>query len=411
MNRRRFLSALGASGLAAAFLPSALRAQDAYEGPLLLTIDALGGWDVTNFCDPKGGEINRAYNTGDIGTVGPFQYAPLYKNAEFFQQLQSELLLINGIDMRTAGHFEARRYMWSGNQADNGSPCLAALFAARHLDGLNVPAAFTSTGGFSRTGGLVPLTRLGNPTILSSIVLHERERGIENQGRYVEDFALDAIREAAAGRHMDAPTNELPRFRQQRSSLFAAQSSSQLLRRYRDYYPETTGEESTWQGQAANALATFKAGISASARIVISDFDTHARHEEVSPRLMEGLTETVRYAYNLAADLDLLDRLTIVVSSEFSRTPEYGTNGGKDHWPTNSMLLIGPGIEGNRVIGATDDGHRPYNVNLETLALDEGGSRLYPGHIMASLHAHLGLSDFARDVGFGLRSPSIPLFE
>ncbi|MFT5358441.1 MAG: hypothetical protein ACI9KE_005679 [Polyangiales bacterium] len=410
MDRRKFLKVLGAGGLAATLLPSSVRAEP-YEGPLLLTINALGGWDVTNLCDPKGGAINQAYETGDIGTAGRINYAPIYKNREFFDRFHSEMTLINGIDMRTAGHFEAARFMWSGNQADNGSPSLAALFAARHLEGFNVPAAFTSTGGFSRTANLVPLTRLANPGMLPSIVHSEHERGITNQSRYAEDFALDAIRDTLDARHAAASANELPRFRSQRSELHAAQASTDLLKRYAEFYPETNGEETTWQSQAATALAAMKAGLGASASILVSDFDTHARHEERTAVLMPGLTDTITYAYDLAGELGILDRLTIVVSSEFSRTPEYGMNGGKDHWPTNSMMLFGPGIGGGRVFGETDEGHRPRTVNLDTLELDDAGERIYPGYIMRALQEHLDIRDFAVDKGFDLRVRSIPLFD
>ena len=413
MNRRNFLKALGAAGaggLALMTVPGSTKADEPYEGPLLMTINALGGWDISNFCDPKGTAMNQRYETGDIETAGAMKYAPLDTNGAFFQRFHSDMLLINGIDMRTAGHSEAARHVWSGEQADNATPSIAALFAATHLDGRNVPTPYISSGGFSRTGNLVPLTRLGNTLTLSSISNHEFERGILNQGRYVEDFALEEIYRARQERYEAAKANELPRHRKQRSTLFAKQSSTPLLRGYRDYLPEVSNTLSTFQSQVAVSLACLKAGIGAAASVYVSDFDTHSDHETRHQVKLQELLETITYAVDRAAELGLSDRITFMITSEFSRTPEYGMNGGKDHWPTNSMLLIGPGIAGNRVIGATDDGLVPRNINLDTLELSDDGERLYPGYIHTALREHLGLAEFGRETGFDLRMRSVPLF-
>lgn len=411
INRRNFLQSLGAGGVTLMASPSSSNAADPYEGPLLMTINALGGWDVSNFCDPKGGAMNLRYDAGDIGTAGAMRYAPLDDNAAFFDRFHSQMTLINGIDMRTAGHTEAARYLWSGAQADNNTPCLAALFAAYHVQDSDVPAPYISYGGFSRTGDLVSLTRLGDTLTLSSVGVHERERGIPTESRYVDDFVLEEVYRARQQRHDAAQATELPRFRRQRAQLFGNQINTPLLRRYQDYLPEVDNALTGWQSSAAISLACLKAGVGAAASVYVSDFDTHSDHEALHGPKFQQLLETITFAVDRAQELGILDRLTFIISSEFSRTPEYGLNGGKDHWPNNSMLLMGPGIEGNRVIGATDAGLVPRNLNLETLEVDDAGERLYPGHIHAALREHLGLAEFGRDTGFDLSVPSIPLFD
>ncbi|MBI2824488.1 MAG: DUF1501 domain-containing protein [Planctomycetia bacterium] len=51
----------------------------------------------------------------------------------------------------------------------------------------------------------------------------------------------------------------------------------------------------------------------------------------------------------------LLEKVTVVVWGEFGRTPRINRQGGRDHWPTTqSVLLAGGGIQGGRVLGATD---------------------------------------------------------
>jgi hypothetical protein len=320
------------------------------------------------------------------------------------------MLLINGIDPQTGGHGEAARHMWSGVQADNNTPSIAALFAARHMPGYDVPTPFISTGGFSRTGDLLSLTRLANTQTLESIAVHEHERGITNQARYVEDFALEEIYAARSERHALTRPDQLPRFRAQRAALLREQENTPLLRRYREYLPGSLNTSNPWVAQTSTALACMRAGITASASVYVSDFDTHSDHENLHAVKLQELLETITFAIDRADELGLLDRMTVIISSEFSRTPEYGTNGGKDHWPTNSMFLMGPGIVGNRVIGATDDGLVPRNLNLDTLQVDDAGERLYPGHIHAALREHLDLTDFATQAGFDLRMRSVPLF-
>lgn len=64
----------------------------------------------------------------------------------------------------------------------------------------------------------------------------------------------------------------------------------------------------------------------------------------------------------------MLDKTLIVCMGEFGRTPKINANNGRDHYPRAwSAMLAGGGIQGGRVIGATDkDGvevkERPVTV-------------------------------------------------
>jgi uncharacterized protein (DUF1501 family) len=76
------------------------------------------------------------------------------------------------------------------------------------------------------------------------------------------------------------------------------------------------------------------------------------------------------------AERGLLDSTLVVIASEFGRTPEVkmapgASLVGRDHWaPVQSVLLAGGGVQGGRVIGASDrnGGHpaqlpqRPENL-------------------------------------------------
>ena len=52
----------------------------------------------------------------------------------------------------------------------------------------------------------------------------------------------------------------------------------------------------------------------------------------------------------------LLESTVVVVMGEFGRSPHHNSKAGRDHWPHCwSLLLGGGGIEGGKVVGASDD--------------------------------------------------------
>lgn len=54
-------------------------------------------------------------------------------------------------------------------------------------------------------------------------------------------------------------------------------------------------------------------------------------------------------------DRGLLDETLVVAVGEFGRTPKLNANGGRDHWPGCwTAILAGGGVQGGRVIGASD---------------------------------------------------------
>jgi hypothetical protein len=85
-------------------------------------------------------------------------------------------------------------------------------------------------------------------------------------------------------------------------------------------------------------------------------WDTHAGNfatlrDQLAPPLDRALAA-------LLADLDargLLDRTLVLVLGEFGRTPKINANAGRDHHGrAGSLLVAGGGVQGGRVVGATD---------------------------------------------------------
>jgi uncharacterized protein (DUF1501 family) len=83
-----------------------------------------------------------------------------------------------------------------------------------------------------------------------------------------------------------------------------------------------------------------------------------------------------------------LDRTTIMVFSEFSRTPLINGTGGRDHHISSSALLLGAGIRHNQVFGrAGDINMAPGVVNRQTGLPDPKGSNILPEDLIATVLA------------------------
>jgi uncharacterized protein (DUF1501 family) len=67
------------------------------------------------------------------------------------------------------------------------------------------------------------------------------------------------------------------------------------------------------------------------------------------------LMDTLAVNPGTSAGATLADETLVVVLSEMGRTPQLNSEAGRDHWPCTSMLLVGPGVAGGRVIGEYDD--------------------------------------------------------
>src|SRR5688572_16438555 len=401
-DRRDFLKLCGLAGLGLAVpLRSPPRAlaetgDKPYEGPYYVVFNASGGWDTTYLMDPKGvGGINRLYKEGDILTRGAHKYAPTAKhvqggasNEDFYAEFGDELLVLNGLDYSVNNHAPGARYMATGKLDSMAYPTFAALVAA--CQGPACPLSFLTFGNYSATGNLVAMSRVPYLPSLRNLANADAVGGNE-RSPYHDRFALDRIEKALQAQvEVRAAGPRLPRAEHSENMLFAAQANSKALERVTPYIPKDIPKERLSQ-QSDIALASFKAGVCVSANLSIGQFDSHANNDADQMRLIPEFLAGIRYLLRRAEDLKIRDRLVVVVQSEMGRTPNYNSGNGKDHWSIGSVMFLGRGIRGNRVLGATTEGQFHVPVNPRTLALDrEGGIRVRPEHIHIALRELAG---------------------
>ncbi|MEC7987801.1 MAG: DUF1501 domain-containing protein [Myxococcota bacterium] len=163
---------------------------------------------------------------------------------------------------------------------------------------------------------------------------------------------------------------------------------------------------------ASSALMAYQALTNGISRCVTfraaGGLDSHAGDSWRSvhgPNLQKGFNSVAALAQQLEdtpypTGGSWLDHTTIVCMSEFCRGPKLNRSGGRDHYITNSCLLMGGGITGGKIIGATSENKmRAQAVDLATGMVDnENGERISHEHIARTLLYSVGITDDIADV-------------
>ena len=146
-------------------------------------------------------------------------------------------------------------------------------------------------------------------------------------------------------------------------SMCSQETNHERAQRWLRRLPSPAGSvaQTHLEGGQAESLSRARRAVEAGARLVVVHtprlaYDTHVDNFR---RLAQGLLPVFDQAFaGLVEDLEargLLGTTLVVATGEFGRSPRINAAGGRDHhagcW---SALLAGAGLEGGRVLGATD---------------------------------------------------------
>ena len=420
MDRRYFMRAAACAGFSV-FTPWAGQSRgeepsdfDPYPGPYWLTLNLLGGWDPTMFCDPKGRQesikdnlpINGYYDASEILTTSSgLRVAPPPMGesfyGDFFDKHGSKITVINGVDAETNGHTQGVRASWSGQLA-RGYPSLAAVIAAERMRSYQLPLPLLTFGGYEATGNLVAPTRLSNTSLMLKAVAPNVARfdGLE-RSLYQEDFALKLAQDTANARLAAERSNAaLPRTGRGLDALFTARLSEKNVGRLLDYLDVEEANTLPGRGdgfikrQAYIALAAFEAGLCVSANVTLGGWDSHGGNDENQDKRYRQLFEALDLTMQWAEDRGIQDKLNIIVASDFGRTPYYNGNDGKDHWSVSSWMII----QGDRdhsqtkLFGATDDKMQAVPLAADGSLAPDTGAKITPAHMHRALRSLSGVA-------------------
>jgi hypothetical protein len=293
--------------------------------------------------------------------------------------------------------------MATGHLDSLAYPTFAALAAATR--GPQCPLAYLTFGNYSNTVNLVAMARIPYLPSLQKVANADSVEG-QKRSPYHDDFVLDRI-ERALKEQTDARVAKgtLPRVERAQSMLYAAQLNSKALERVTPYIAGAIPKERLAQ-QAEITLASFKAGVCVSANLSIGQFDSHANNDPDQMRLIPEFLAGIAYLVRRAEELKIRDKLVVIIQSEMSRTPNYNKGNGKDHWSIGSIMFMGRGIRGNRVIGATDEKQFSVPIDPGSLNCDAAkGIRVRPQHLHTALRELAGIAEHPLSKQFPLVVP------
>ena len=428
LSRRDFLRILGAGGLYVASpfsFPTRASASEFsdYSGPVFVTIAAAGGWDVTSFCDPKVNiagelEISRWNRTDEPGSItgSEVTYAPVGNNQAFFERFHGDMLVLNGIDSQTNSHDVGVRHNWSGKVAA-GYPSFSAIVAGVH--GTDMPLPYLTNANYRETGGLATYAEIQGARDLQDLLDVNRAPHGDRLFHDPDEVGLiEAFRRRRLERELADP-NLLPRRRRALESVAAARASRDQLSALAVSLPsepvnpfDQDGFRNPLLQQAQLALVCLSSGITVAADLEIGGFDTHGNHDTNHTTALRQLTNGITYVWDYAEELGIADRLVVLVTSDFGRTPWYNDGNGKDHWPVNSAVIMSRNeLWTNRVVGLTDEGHGTLPLDATTLEQGDeaSGVTLKPGHVQSVMRRIANVDTPEIDRAFPLDVESIDI--
>lgn len=343
-SRRRFLAGSAAACAAGAVAP-ALRPGLAYAAGgsgdhtlVVVTLD--GGLDALSALVPAGdasyGRLRRLTRIGDGQAIGVDRTFALHPSlapiAELWRDGMVAAVPAVGTATRSRSHFAE---MAEVAQGTGGRPGDGTGWLARHL--------LTQAGGRSITlhgASLGPL--------------HALELAGHHGAFHVPNLAAAGIegwdppRQAAAERALAAAYAAAPG-----ALAHPAAVAFDGLNRLRSAGAATVPSRATypadpWAEQLRQVAQLIRAGVGIDAAVVnFAGWDTHVGQGGADGQLARLLDRLARALAAFAADLsDRLDRLTVVVASEFGRRVVENGSGGTDHGSGGLALVIGKGVRG-----------------------------------------------------------------
>ena len=422
MKRRDFLiksMLLGITGMAMPVPRIYGASEEGYSGRLLITLQAEGGWDVSSFCDPKenqSGEkpITNWSKSAKTQEVGNILYAPFAKNDWFFKKYHKDLLVINGVDAQTNSHTTGVLHNWSGRNSE-GFPSITALHAAYNAP--KQPLSYINFGGFGQTGDVIRFSRLNDVRALRDILEPEWQHYNEENDHQVylrrssDMERIRKYRKLRLARMMENP-ELLNRHRSNLEAYADALESKGSLSRFKDFVPEENKiledvevherHHSDLPRQVQMTITAFQSGLASAADLYTGGYDTHTDHDSQHDALFGHLAEMIDLFWTQAGEAGIADRITMVIGSDFSRTPHYNADNGKDHWPIGSVIVMEQNPSwGNQVVGLTDEGQNAHKINPNTLRRDDAnGTIIYPKHVHKALRRYLNLENTSVESNF-----------
>ena len=384
MDRRRFLRGSLATLVGGALAGPALAATP---GRKFVFVGAQGGWDPTRVFQPvfdlSGVDLEAGASVASLGDLTWVSQSTRPSVDAFFTNWASQSLILNGVLVPSIAHDICRMLVLTGS-VSGLDPDWPAIIGSAEPDrilphivigGPSFPGdrgtAVARTGGFGQLEGLLngSALTLSDQAVAPPIAPAESLMDRWIARRY---GAYAAGARTTAGRALG-------------DDLVASLERARAVKDLRWIVDFTGGSD--FESQAAVAVDALSRGV---ARCVSLDstgsllaWDTHAENDPIQSYLFEDLFHGLGLLLGMLAGAPgettptLLEETVVVVFSEMGRTPQLNTADGKDHWPYTSVLLVGAGLAGGRVIGGLDSNY--YGLPLDPVTGEASDDGNVPG--------------------------------
>ncbi|MDP2315585.1 MAG: DUF1501 domain-containing protein [Pseudomonadota bacterium] len=386
MRRRQFLGSLGA------LVGGAMLARPARAGVgtdpgaatrKFLFVGAQGGWDPTRVFQPvfdlAGADLEAGAEPGNAHGLPYVAHPGRPSVSAFFDTWAPRSVILNGVLVPSIAHDICRMLILTGSvsglrpdwPAIIGSEGGARILPHVVLAGPSFPGdrgtAVARTGSFGQLESLLSGTALATSDLPTRAPVAPAESVLDRWvGRRTAAWAAGARSPGAA---------------QLGADLEASLERATALKELKWIVDFSGGADLA--SQAAVAVDVLARGVS---RCVSLDsggsalaWDTHAENDPIQGPLFEDLFYGLNQLMQMLALTPgeaaptLLEETTVVVYSEMGRTAQLNSADGKDHWPYTSVLLVGAGVSGGRVVGGLDSNFYGRPVDPVSGDLAAGG--------------------------------------
>jgi len=444
MNRRQLLQGLSGLFFADCLLPHLSFAQAA--GPKRKFVFAYfeGGWDLLLGLDPRdpsktntqahlitpGYDQLGAYAARGIRKVGNLSFGPAVSPS--FLQVASECSVINGIIMDTAAHEVGRRYFITGRfprgldavGSSTGAEILAQVGEGSQIPHLSAGVESFATGVPSfasalNVNSLQDILTALSPIVSADPMLKAALEAYQDSGPGCEGVRSD--RDGLTRKLGDSVTRSRDYVKSQLYKVFDLGRTDAEMQALFNLYDLSAaqGDLGAPEVLAFIAAQAIKKSVSQCVSVRVgTDLDTHANWaQDQAPRQERGWKALASLLADLkstpgsagsAPGKTMLDETTVMVFSEFGRTPLFNNIRGRDHFLGNSALIAGAGIKRGLTVGKSADvGMMPSLTELATgQGLDSPTEAqkasaafavLTPRHVLATVLKSAGLNtDYLR---------------
>ena len=347
MNRRDFLSAIGAAGVTAIVPSRALAASGADYSNLLILVELKGGNDGLNTVVPY--SASEYYSLRPRLAIPREQVLQLDARTGLHPSLQPlmplwenrELAVVQGLGYPQANlsHFRSIE-IWE--TAANSSEYLIDGWLARAFAQAPPPRAYAADGIVVGGAGMGPMAGAGTRAI-----------ALANP----EQFLRQARLAAPGGQKRSGALHHILKVE---SDIVQAASNMAGDYVFQTEFPQTAFGNAI--RTAAQVVATHARV--AAIKVALNGFDTHSAQQATHARLLKDLADGLAALKSALAETGRWGSTLIMTYAEFGRRPRENQSGGTDHGTASAHLVMGGKVKGGLYGGAPALARLDANGNL-----------------------------------------------